>query len=245
MSELIGRLISNPLVTALGVGFAAVVTSLWLASCWWAYRDAARRTESALGPYLAAAWVFLSTPVMLPASVLIYGLVRPQEALGDRRSHRLLQALERAAVDGPACPRCGAWTDESWVRCPACRGWLASACPQCRRPAPLDAEVCPWCAWAPGNTVLPDGGSRRVVEESTPAALDDTTVAAARPIAAATAFEPGAAVPGGEDDRSPQPAAEPAAAGAVSPEPPPRGRGSRGRSRWRAFGGQAIRPATR
>ncbi|MEO7663757.1 MAG: hypothetical protein ABIV26_01415, partial [Candidatus Limnocylindrales bacterium] len=151
MSDLIARFIANPFVTSLLLGLAATVAGLWLAACWWAYRDAARRTGGGVAPFLASAWIFLSTPLMLPMSVAAYTLLRPQEAAGDRRVRGLLGSLDAAELDDRVCPSCAAVVDPAWRRCPICAEWLGLQCDRCERWAPRDAELCPWCAWAPGE----------------------------------------------------------------------------------------------
>lgn len=151
MTELLAQFLANPFVTSLLIGLAATVAGLWLAACWWAYRDADRRTGGGVSPFIASAWIFLSTPVMLPLSVAVYTLLRPQEAAGDRRVRGLLASMDQSELDASACPRCASPIDPAWRRCPACAEWLGLQCDRCERWAPRDAEICPWCAWTPGE----------------------------------------------------------------------------------------------
>lgn len=173
MTELIGEVLANPFVSTLLLGIAAAVVGLWLAASWWAYRDASRRVRGELPPYLAATWIFLSGPVLLPLSVAVYTLVRPQETAGDRRTRELLAGMDEHDADHLACPACGADVDPDWVRCPDCAAWTVRRCGRCDRPAPLDAGICPWCAWVPGEPTD--------VEPARPFEVDVPAAALARP----------------------------------------------------------------
>lgn len=170
MTELIGEVLANPFVSTLLVGIVAAVVGLWLAASWWAYRDAARRVRGELPPYLAATWILLSGPVLLPLSVAVYALVRPQETAADRRTRELLAGMGEGDDGQPACPACGADVEPDWVRCPACAAWTVRRCGRCDRPAPLDADICPWCAWVPGESTDVEPARPFDVEFDVPAA---------------------------------------------------------------------------
>jgi RNA polymerase subunit RPABC4/transcription elongation factor Spt4 len=130
---------------------AAGVVAAWVLAAAWAFRDMSHRTDSVLARYLAATWVLVSTPALLPFSVAVLTLVRPHEGAGERRLSSLLDAVRERAALRPACFACGVVLDERWVRCPTCSSWVGQQCEQCERWAPADAEICPWCAFAPGD----------------------------------------------------------------------------------------------
>ena len=67
MNDILGQILSNPLVGAIGLALAIGAIALWLATAWWAYGDALRRTESSVAAFGAAGWIILSTPVFLPS----------------------------------------------------------------------------------------------------------------------------------------------------------------------------------
>ena len=144
IADIFAEVLSNPLVstglTLLGIGLLA----LWLAAAWWAYQDAARRSESTLVAFLAAAWIIVSTPLMLPVALAVYAFARPQVTAADHRARFLARELG-AVVDGPACPGCEMSIESSWLRCPACAVWLAAPCPSCGVWSARDLEACPYC----------------------------------------------------------------------------------------------------
>jgi hypothetical protein len=149
--DLIGQVLSNPIVITGLMVLAGAVIAGWLLATVWAFHDMAHRSDHLLARYLAASWVLLSGPVLLPLSLPILSLVRPLETPSDGRLTQLIESL-RARADGDAtCFDCGRQLDAQWVRCPWCATWQSRLCQRCERWAPADAAICPWCAWAPGD----------------------------------------------------------------------------------------------
>jgi hypothetical protein len=144
MSDLITQILADPAVTAVSTAVVAAAIALWMAAAWWAYADATRRTESTLAGYIAASWVILSTPLMLPFSLAVYAFARPQVAAGDRRVRSLIAELGSTAED-QRCAACGSDVEDAWLRCPTCASWLASPCAACSRWSDVSLELCPWC----------------------------------------------------------------------------------------------------
>lgn len=144
MSDLISQTLSNPAIGAFGTAVAVAVVALWLAGAWWAYADAARRAESSLAGFIAAGWVILSTPLLLPLSLAVYAFSRPQISAADRRTRMLAQELS-LAPERPACATCAEPVDDTWVRCPTCSSWLATPCSECGGWSDASLELCPWC----------------------------------------------------------------------------------------------------
>jgi hypothetical protein len=147
VNDVLDQLLSNSTVTAIGSALGVAVVALWLAAAWWAYTDAARRTGSIPAALLAAAWVVVSTPLLLPLSLPVYALVRPAESAGERRTRRLAAELTSVLEDaaGPGCFSCGSPVDPAWHRCPTCTTWLGSACTTCGSWSDRTLEVCPFC----------------------------------------------------------------------------------------------------
>ncbi|HUG30255.1 MAG TPA: zinc ribbon domain-containing protein [Candidatus Limnocylindria bacterium] len=176
IADIFTEVLSNPLVstgvTLLGIALLA----LWLAAAWWAYQDAARRSESTLVAFLASAWIIVSTPLMLPVALAIYGFARPQITAADHRARYLARELG-AVVDGPACPSCQLSIESSWLRCPACAVWLAEPCSSCGTWSASNLEACPYCG---------------AEEHAAPVVEPDT--APALPVGAGIAVGPGIAV---------------------------------------------------
>ena len=145
MDEIVAEVLTNPIVGAAGTALAGTGIALWLAAAWWAYRDAGRRTESTFAAYLASAWIVVSTPLLLPMSLLIYRAARPQVAASDVRTTALARALAATHAAGPACTGCGVAVDPAWLRCPDCATWLAAPCGACGAWSDPTFDLCPWC----------------------------------------------------------------------------------------------------
>src|SRR5689334_14574655 len=119
MNDVLNEILANPAVHMAGLAILLAVVALWLAAAWWAYNDASRRRESALAGFAAAAWIILSTPLLLPLSLGIYTTVRPQQTASDDRTRGLMARLIETAADRPTCPGCSAPVDPDWLRCPS------------------------------------------------------------------------------------------------------------------------------
>ena len=148
---ILGQVLANPIVTTGITVVAGAWVVAWLLAVAWAFRQVADRTDSVLARYLAATWVLLSTPLLLPFSVAVVALVRPHEVAGERRISRLLETVRDRIGMSPACGACGRVMDARWVRCPDCAAWTGRQCERCERWAPPEAEICPWCAWTPNE----------------------------------------------------------------------------------------------
>lgn len=140
-------LVSDPTVTAVGGAMGAALVALWLAAAWWAYTDAARRTESTLAALVVAGWIIVSTPLLVPFSLAIYSLARPQQTAAEGRTGHLAGALVDAMEEsaGVGCPACGVAIAPGWLRCPSCATWLAIPCAGCDTWSDPTLAVCPFC----------------------------------------------------------------------------------------------------
>jgi RNA polymerase subunit RPABC4/transcription elongation factor Spt4 len=145
MKDVFSEILSNPTVHVVGLAILLAVVALWLAAAWWAYNDASRRRESSLVGFGAAAWIILSTPLLLPLSLGIYAMARPQATASDDRTQSLMVRLQEIAGDRPTCPTCDAAVDADWIRCPMCATWFAFGCESCGELSAAGLEVCPFC----------------------------------------------------------------------------------------------------
>jgi hypothetical protein len=147
MADIINRTLADPAVTAIGTAIVVAGVAIWLAAAWWAYADAARRTDSQLAALVVAGWIVLSTPLLLPFSLAIYALARPQQTAAEHRTRSLAAELVGLAemTAAPLCPGCRAPVDGSWLRCPACTTWLAAPCATCGSWSDRTLPACPWC----------------------------------------------------------------------------------------------------
>jgi RNA polymerase subunit RPABC4/transcription elongation factor Spt4 len=144
VSDLLSGFFANPIVSTAIVAIGVAAIGLWLAAAWWAYADATVRTESSLAAVLAAGWIVLSTPVLLPLALGVYRAVRPQQAAAESRATRVALDLAVATI-APACPHCAARIDPDWRRCPSCATWLAAPCRQCGGWSDPAFDICPLC----------------------------------------------------------------------------------------------------
>lgn len=144
MEDLLAQVLNDPAVAAFGTAVLLAVTALWLVAAWWAYADATRRTESSLAGFVAAGWVILSTPFLLPLSLAVYAFARPQVPAADARTRRLAMELAMTPVR-LSCHACAAPIEDSWLRCPTCTTWLAAPCSHCGGWSEATLEICPWC----------------------------------------------------------------------------------------------------
>lgn len=145
MSQILGTVLADPTVGAIGLAIGGALAGIWLAATWWTYADMSRRTHSDLARLSAATWVLLSTPVLLPLSLGSYLLARPQLTLAERRAVRLFGALA-PTLNEELCPSCQDSIDAGWSRCPGCAFWLKTECQACGEWSTSDVDVCPFCA---------------------------------------------------------------------------------------------------
>ena len=147
MDDILDQVLADPTVTAIGGAIGTAVVALWLAAAWWAYTDAARRTDNIPAALLAAAWIIVSTPLMLPMSLAVYALARPQHTAAEHRTRGLAAELVDALDEiAPAsCLSCGTTVDANWLRCPRCTTWLALPCSLCRAWSDRSLPACPFC----------------------------------------------------------------------------------------------------
>lgn len=144
--DVIGQVLGSPPVqigARLIVGYLGI---LWLASAFWVFRDARRRTKDLISPYVAAGGVVALTPFLFPLGVIAYRVVRPPETITERAARDLESYVLAASVDHTRCRSCARSVDDTWLRCPACGADLAAACPACGGRVEFDWSVCAWCA---------------------------------------------------------------------------------------------------
>ena len=142
----IGGFLENPylhlIVQAIGVYFVV----LWLAASYWAFRDMQLRTQNPILPYLASAFIIVSSPLLFWASIIVYRIIRPQEKIGEVNERLLAEEamlVEVEAVEN--CPTCSRRINDEWIICPTCRTRLRRVCPNCSRLVGLDWSLCAWC----------------------------------------------------------------------------------------------------
>jgi hypothetical protein len=145
MIETLTRFVDDPTVSGVLLALLAAAIGMWLAASWWVYSDASRRTESELARFMAVGWMIVSTPVLLPLSLGVYTLLRPQTTLGEIRTRRLALELAPFVSEQLGCGACGAATDPGWRRCPTCTEWLQAPCAHCEGWSDIELDFCPFC----------------------------------------------------------------------------------------------------
>ncbi len=119
---------------------------LWLATAYWAFRDMQQRSDNAILPYLAAAFIILFTPIFFIFAFWFYKIVRPHEKIGEVWERNLAEEALLAEVESiHHCPGCDRRIDDEWIICPSCRTRLKRVCPNCSRLVGMDWSLCAWC----------------------------------------------------------------------------------------------------
>jgi RNA polymerase subunit RPABC4/transcription elongation factor Spt4 len=129
-------------LTVFAAVLGALLAALWLSLVIWALRDIRTRTRDPFAHLLAAVLV-----AVLPiAGILIYLILRPQEALAEAYERALAEeALLQEIEERPSCPGCSRTTDPNWILCPHCHTRLKKACPDCNSLMELQWNLCPFC----------------------------------------------------------------------------------------------------
>ena len=139
--------IFNSSIVQLGLRLVGVyLVILWLATAYWAFRDMQQRSDNALLPYLAAAFIILFTPLFFVFAFWFYKIVRPHEKIGEVWERNLAEEALLAEVESiHHCPGCERRIDDEWIICPNCRTRLKRVCPNCSRLVGMDWSLCAWC----------------------------------------------------------------------------------------------------
>jgi hypothetical protein len=146
ITDAISGILASPAVQLGFRAFAIYWVLFWLAAAYWAYRDLQLRTDNAVVPYLAASFIIVFTPILFPAAIVIYRIVRPHEKIDEVYERTLAQEAMLAEIEASdLCPRCARRVREEWIACPSCRIRLSRPCPGCSRLVGLDWAICGWC----------------------------------------------------------------------------------------------------
>lgn len=133
------------------VGYVAV---LWVATAYFVWRDARRRSASPVFHLFALLLGFV--PPFLGA--LVYLVIRPPRTLAEERAFALeeqsLRELDEDPVVVRPCPSCGREIEAEFIVCPYCRTQFARRCHGCDRVLRLGWTVCPYCADEVGHAPL-------------------------------------------------------------------------------------------
>ena len=150
-----GLLADSATLVVLGiVAVAGYVVVLWVATAFFVWRDARRRSESLLFQLFALILGFI--PPFLGA--LVYMVIRPPRTLDEERALALeeqtLREIDSDAIALRPCPSCGRDIEVDFIVCPYCRTHFARRCHACDRVLRLGWAVCPYCAEEVGHAPL-------------------------------------------------------------------------------------------
>jgi RNA polymerase subunit RPABC4/transcription elongation factor Spt4 len=136
------------------VAAAGYVAALYVATAFFVWRDARRRSDSVLFQLFALILGFV--PPFLGA--LVYLMVRPPTTLDQERQLALeeqaILEVDRDEVAQRPCPSCGREIEAEFIVCPHCRTQFARRCRSCDRVLRLGWPVCPYCAEEVGHAPL-------------------------------------------------------------------------------------------
>lgn len=145
---------STSVLAMVVIAFVGYAVALWVATAYFVWRDARRRSTSLLFGLFALIIGFLP-PFLGP---LIYLVVRPPRTLDEERALALeeqtLLEIDRDPVPMRSCPSCGRQIEAEYILCPYCRTQFARRCRSCDRLLRLGWSVCPYCAEDVGNAPL-------------------------------------------------------------------------------------------
>jgi RNA polymerase subunit RPABC4/transcription elongation factor Spt4 len=136
------------------IAAAGYVAALYVASAFFVWRDARRRSASTTFHLFALVLGFL--PPFLGA--LVYLMVRPPTTLDEERQLALEQQtlleIDHNEVALRPCPSCGREIEADFIVCPHCRTQFARRCHSCDRVLRLGWPVCPYCAEEVGHAPM-------------------------------------------------------------------------------------------
>lgn len=122
------------------------IVLVWLATAYWAFRDASHRSKNLLAPYFAASLILLGTPLLFIFTAMLWKIIRPDEQSDVVSERDLAQAvLAEELAKHERCGTCRAPVETEWIICPTCRARLKRVCPNCSRIVGLDWSLCAWC----------------------------------------------------------------------------------------------------
>jgi RNA polymerase subunit RPABC4/transcription elongation factor Spt4 len=133
----------NSTVVQFGVRFIGLyLLALYVASIFWAYRDAESRTENRLLPVLAG--LLACVPLL---GLFVYLIVRSRETVSEAYERQLAEeSLLAEAEQRIVCPTCHERVQDDFLLCPTCRTRLKRVCPACAKLIRPEWNICPFCA---------------------------------------------------------------------------------------------------
>jgi len=142
LNGIIENFLANPTTQAFMRTVALYMTGLYLATVFWAARDAASRI------FDRRLVVLLTLLAAVPfIGMALYILIRPSRTLAETREAELAShALDAELARTPRCPSCDAPAELDWRYCAHCSAVLTHSCPSCSKTVRSGWTACPFCA---------------------------------------------------------------------------------------------------
>jgi hypothetical protein len=137
-----GNFLENPTTQLALRSVTLALTALYLATIFWAARDAAARVAD------RRLVVALSLVAAVPfIGLALFILLRPSRTLAENREALLAsQALGAELARTPRCPSCDAAVEADWRYCAQCSAVLTHSCPSCAKTVRAGWQACPFCS---------------------------------------------------------------------------------------------------
>lgn len=117
--------------------------ALYVAMLYWTIRDAQKRTDNRILPFVAGLLVLVFNILGL----FVYLILRDRETLSERYEQQLAEeGLLAEAEKRRVCPVCATLAENDYLICPVCRMQLRNKCTGCSRLVSTEWDVCPYCA---------------------------------------------------------------------------------------------------
>jgi hypothetical protein len=141
-NAIFGAFLANPTTQTALHTITFSLTGLYLATIFWAARDAAARVADR-----RVVAVLTLTSAVPFIGMALYVLLRPSRTLADQQEALLARhALDAEIARTPRCPTCEAPADPEWRYCASCSAVLTHSCPSCSKTVRSGWSACPFCA---------------------------------------------------------------------------------------------------
>ena len=141
-NAVLANFLENPTTQAALRTVTLYLTGLYLATIFWAARDAASRIADRR--VVALVTLVAAVPFI---GMALYVLVRPSRTLTENREAVLAsQALDAELARTARCPSCEVPAEQDWRYCAHCSAVLTHSCPSCAKTVRTGWAACPFCA---------------------------------------------------------------------------------------------------
>ena len=141
-NAILANFIDSPATQAFLRTVALYFTGLYVATLFWALRDAASRVADRR--VVALLTLLAGVPFI---GIALYVLLRPSRTLAEQEESALArQALDAELARTPRCASCAAPAEADWRYCANCSAVLTHSCPSCAKTVRSGWSACPFCS---------------------------------------------------------------------------------------------------